>query len=193
MLGRSIEMMLHETARPGPVTFTRPFPKAESIKCFGGLYPPTKFGCTRPGKPVRHGVLPINEACGFQVKARHGELKPEIDGRSLHGLAAQFPEIEINSKFTGCSSRLRDPLELRPMLLEGLMDQIKRKKSLQVRCTGFLIRSFMILWKGGNNRRPSSASGWFPQWLSSCCHQTHSHMRFGFVSDEKHGNCDRKI
>ncbi|KAJ5825838.1 saccharopine dehydrogenase domain-containing protein [Penicillium riverlandense] len=143
MLGESSEMMLHETAHPEPVTLPRLFPTADSIRCFGGLYPPTKFGCARGlGNAVRRGILPIDEACDFQVKARHGELEPEVGGQLLRDLKAQFHTLEINSEQ---GSRLlkqaKGSNRAAAYALEGLMDQIRRGETSKEEVRDFLIEA----------------------------------------------------
>lgn len=64
------EIMLHETAHPEPVALPRLYPNVDSIRCYGGLYPLTKFGCARGlGNAVRKRVLPISEA-GYKAIER---------------------------------------------------------------------------------------------------------------------------
>ncbi|KAL4894123.1 Saccharopine dehydrogenase-domain-containing protein [Aspergillus ambiguus] len=143
MLGKSTEMMLHETAHPEPITLPRLFPNADSIRCFGGLYPSTKFGCARGlGNAVRRGILPIDEAGDFQLKARHGKLEPEVGGQLLRDLAAEFPRLEIDSQQ---SSRLlkqaKGSNRAAAYAFEGLIDQIKRGETSKEDVRDFLIEA----------------------------------------------------
>lgn len=143
MLGKATEMMLHETAHPEPITLPRLFPTADSIRCFGGLYPVTKFGCARGlGNAVRRGILPIDEACDFQLKARHGELEPSIGGQLLRDLAVQFPRLEINSDH---GSRLlkqaNGSTRAAGYAFEGLIDQIQRGETTKEEVRDFLIEA----------------------------------------------------
>ena len=143
MVGKSTEMMFHETAHPEPVTLPRLFPTADSIRCFGALYPQGKFGCARGlGNAVRRGILPIDEACDFQVKARHGELGHDIGGKLLQNLIGEFPRLEIKSKQAsnlleqaGGSSRAAG------YAFEGLLDQIHRGESSAEEVRDFIIEA----------------------------------------------------
>ncbi|KAE8412339.1 hypothetical protein BDV36DRAFT_300965 [Aspergillus pseudocaelatus] len=117
MLGKATEMMLHETAHPEPVTLSRLFAQADSIRCFDGLYPVTKFGCARAlGNAVRRGILPIDEACDFQLKARHGKLEPAIGGL-FASWQLGFPGLKSTAIKAPCFSNVPwGPIEWRVML-----------------------------------------------------------------------------
>ncbi|KAJ5205109.1 Saccharopine dehydrogenase-domain-containing protein [Penicillium cinerascens] len=143
MVGKSTEMILHETAHPEPVTLPRLFPKADSIRCFGALYPPGKFGCARGlGNAVRRGILSLDEACDFQVKARHGELEQEIGGELLKDLLSQFPKLEIKG---GEASQLlkqaKRSSKAAVYAFEGLLDQIHRGESTAEEVRDFIVEA----------------------------------------------------
>ncbi|KAE8360915.1 hypothetical protein BDV27DRAFT_161237 [Aspergillus caelatus] len=118
MLGKATEMMLHETAHPEPVTLSRLSPQADSIRCFGGLYPVTKFGCARGlGNAVRRGILPIDEA-------------------------SRFPRLEINSnQGSRLLERAMGSDRVAGYAMEGLIDQIQRGETTKEEVRDFLIEA----------------------------------------------------
>lgn len=137
------EMMLHETAHPEPVTLPRLYPNADSIRCFGALYPLAKFGCARGlGNAVRKGFLPISEAGDFQLKARHGELEPELGGQLLRELEAQFPGFKIDTEpGIRLLQHAKGSNKAASYALEGLIDQIKRGEVTKEEVRDFFIEA----------------------------------------------------
>jgi hypothetical protein len=142
MIGSS-EIMLHETAHPEPVTLPRLYPNADSIRCYGGLYPLTKFGCARGlGNAVRKGFLSINEAGDFQLKARHGDLEPEIAGQILRELEAQLPGFKIDTEpGIRLLQQAKGSSRAASYALEGLIDQIKRGETSKEEVRDFFIEA----------------------------------------------------
>ncbi|RJE27252.1 Saccharopine dehydrogenase [Aspergillus sclerotialis] len=143
MLGKKSEMMLHETAHPEPVTFPRLFPNVDSIRCFGALYPEGKFGCARGlGNAVRRGLLPIHEAGDFQLKARHGELEPEIGGRLLQDLVAAFPRLDVkDEKSSRLLGQAKGSSKAASYALEGLIEQVHKGEYSAEEARDFIIEA----------------------------------------------------
>lgn len=144
MLGKATEMMLHETAHPEPVTLPRLFPNADSIRCFGALYPQSKFGCARGlGNAVRRGFLTIDEACDFQFKARHGELEHGIGSQLLHDLAGEYRRLDVSGG--QCAQLLKQAQDgsckAAKFAFEGLLDQIHRGETTAEEVRDFLIEA----------------------------------------------------
>lgn len=138
MIGDS-EMMLHETAHPEPTTLPRLFPQAHSIRCFGGLYPPAKFGCARGlADAVRRGILPIGEAGDWQLKARHGELEPEVGGQALLELTEYFPKLKVDEKTTQLIKQAKGAHRAGTYAVQGLVDQIRRGETTEEDVRDFL-------------------------------------------------------
>ncbi|GLI82261.1 hypothetical protein PoHVEF18_010689 [Penicillium ochrochloron] len=160
MLG-SGEMMLYETAHPEPVTLPRLYPNADSIRCFGGLYPLTKFGCARGlGNAVRKGLLPIGEAGSFQLKARYSDLEPKIGGQILRKLEVQFPGFKIDTEpgirlLQQAKGGETTKEEVRDFLIEasGYAEKVETAGGLLVRAIGFRNGLLTIVTK----RTPSCA------------------------------------
>lgn len=137
------EMMFHETAHPEPVTLPRLYPTADSIRCFGGLYPLTKFGCARGlGNAVRKGFLPISEAGDFQLRARHGNLEPEIGGQLLRELEVQFPGFKIDTE-PGIQllQQAEGSSRAASYALDGIIDQIERGETTKEEARDFFIEA----------------------------------------------------
>lgn len=141
MLGHS-EIMLHETAHPEPTTLPKLFPQAHSIRCFGGLYPLAKFGCARGlGNAVRRGILPIEEAGDWQLKARHGELEPALGGQALLELTEHFPQLKVGEKGAHLIQQAQGAHQAGTHAVEGLVDQIRRGETTQEEARDFLIEA----------------------------------------------------
>lgn len=141
MRGNSTETLLHETAHPEPITLPRRYPKADSIRCFGGLYPQPKWGVARGlGSAVRRGALSVDEAVDFQSHMRHGGMSPGICGQFLRELAEQVPGVDLSSQEASHlleqAGRSRGALQY---ALMGLVDQVKSGECSQEEVRDFII------------------------------------------------------
>lgn len=141
MVGKSSEMILHETAHPEPVTLPRLFPKADRIRCFGGLDPQPKWGVARGlGSAVRRGILPIDEAVDFQSQVRHGGMPPEICGQWLRDFVDQVPGVDVSSREgSTLLAEAKGSRGASDFALVGLIDQVKNGE-----CTKEEVRDFII-------------------------------------------------
>lgn len=126
MLGDT-EMLLHETAHPEPVTLPRLFPNANRIQCYGGLYPPPKWGFARGlATAVRRGALSMTEAVDFQFNARLGKLPATIWAQMLRDYTQRVPNVEIDDpdvlKQMSDAGKARGPWNY---ALEGMIEQVE--------------------------------------------------------------------
>ncbi|KAJ9640127.1 hypothetical protein H2204_003352 [Knufia peltigerae] len=75
MVGSAGEQPLHETAHPEPITLVRAFPKANRIRCMGGLDPPLKMGIARGlATAHRRGDITIEDAVEFYDRLRSDQI-----------------------------------------------------------------------------------------------------------------------
>lgn len=91
-----VEVMMHETAHPEPVTLPRLFPDADRIRCLGGLFPLPMFGVARGlGVAVRRGALPMAEVVDFLYNAVNMQIPAEVWVQTLAQLKHRVPDVVI--------------------------------------------------------------------------------------------------
>jgi saccharopine dehydrogenase-like NADP-dependent oxidoreductase len=141
MLGKSTEMVLHETAHPEPITLPRIFPQATRIRCLGGLFPQAKWGNVRGlATAVRRGALTMNEAIDFLWDLRNGRVPPQVFGQMIRELNEQ---TDGKSKYCEQASQLvlgagssNGPWQF---AVKGLADQVKNGECTKEEVLDFIL------------------------------------------------------
>lgn len=120
------ETLLHETAHPEPVTLPRLFPKANRIRCLGGLDPAPYNGIARGlGKAVRSQALTLDQATGWLFELLNSTPSLSSLGSSWGELQTHLRggEISLNELYSllGHASAAVSPLRF---ALWGMLEQI---------------------------------------------------------------------
>lgn len=141
MLGRTSEVLMHETAHPEPITLPRRFPQASRIRCLGGLAPQPRWGNARGfASAVRRGHIDVGEAVDFLYDMRRGALPRSVWGNILREFDEQTEgKLERTAEMTQLMADAGNSTGPWRWAAHGLVEQVKSGECTKEEVVDYLL------------------------------------------------------